>query len=172
MNASSYEEQIQLLKDLKAKGVDKEILHREAKLLNELKQHSRYKRKFSYRESSDLKNNLKIYQNYYMQLPVDVDGFVTSFESSSTGLKSSHDYKKSVLSFFNCYGFVVFRNVLTEDDCKLTRGEIWDFLENDNYGFQRSDPNTYYKLSSHTYGLAPKPAIFSPQVVRNRSYAR
>lgn len=33
---------------------------------------------------------------------------------------------------------------------------------------RRDDPSTYGALSSVTYGLAPEPAIFSPQLVRNR----
>jgi hypothetical protein len=37
---------------------------------------------------------------------------------------------------------------------------------------RRDDPSTYGALSSVTYGLAPEPAVFTPQLVRNRQNPR
>ena len=39
-------------------------------------------------------------------------------------------------------------------------------------GLRRDDPTSYGGLSAATYGLAPDPAVFTPQVVRNRQDPR
>ncbi|CAK9077140.1 unnamed protein product [Durusdinium trenchii] len=73
------------------------------------------------------------------------------------------------------YGFVIFRDVISEEDCRATRNEIWSYLESKVPGFRRDDPETWRVLSEtntgryyDAYGLPPDPVIVTRQLVRNR----
>ena len=74
--------------------------------------------------------------------PMDADGFVVSFppprvsfsSSSSTTTTTAREDDTAAreddaaaLAFFRRYGFVVYRDVLTREECAATRAEIWDF---------------------------------------------
>lgn len=171
MSLTPYELQLAVLKELKATGADKWTLSREAGKLKELRsssKNSKRKRECSSPEFGET-SSLAVYEKHFRKVPCDDDGFVASFdikllESRSTGVECS----KAVLKFFHDYGFAVFRNVLTIQECEQTQCEIWQYLESSALGFERDNPDTYHHLSSQTYGLAPVPAVFSQQVVRNR----
>ena len=51
-------------------------------------------------------------------------------------------------AFFNEWGFVIFRDVLTADECIATEREIWESLEAKTAGLVRDDPSTHGLLSS------------------------
>ena len=95
------------------------------------------------------------------------------------------------LAFFARYGFVVYENVLSPEECAATRDEIFGELERvygdasvqedtavsssnvkrqtkHTVGFKRDDFKTYVALPIETYGLAPDPAVFTPRCVANR----
>ena len=55
------------------------------------------------------------------QVPTDADGFVVSFHKDILDDEIS---KREVVKFFDLYGFVVFRDVLTPEDCEGTASEI------------------------------------------------
>eukprot|EP00913_Durusdinium_trenchii_P009682 g9098.t2 len=50
------------------------------------------------------------------------------------------------------YGFVIFRDVISEEDCRATRNEIWSYLESKVPGFRRDDPETWRVLSETNTG--------------------
>lgn len=64
----------------------------------------------------------------------------------ANGLAVSFDIKQEaeIQEFFNKYGFVVVRDVLTPKDCKATVGDIFSILE-DGTGFKRDDITTWSK---------------------------
>ncbi|CAE7577804.1 hypothetical protein AK812_SmicGene37067 [Symbiodinium microadriaticum] len=90
-------------------------------------------------------------------------------------LTFSVDDAHGACKFMAEYGFVIFRDVLSDAECTRTRDEIWSYLEDSVPGFQRAEPTTWGVLS-HTdtgryydaYGLPPDPVIISPQILRNR----
>lgn len=120
--------------------------------------------------------------------PTDPDGFITAFDVPSecwtdeTHTRDDTDTNKDAKTFFDRYGFVVFKDVLSRARCSATRNEIFSQLEGiepwidsgdkvtgtEYKKFNRHDYATYDALSSITYGLAPEPAVFTPQIVRNR----
>jgi hypothetical protein len=112
--------------------------------------------------------------------PVDADGFVLAFDAPSIapGVEPSNARAEDVrmdadaIAHWRRYGFVVFRDVLTREECAATRDEIWDYLEathrHRGAALSRDDANTWHALSSDTYGLAPEPSVFTPRCVMNR----
>eukprot|EP00729_Bicosta_minor_P017454 gene17454-14253_t len=78
------------------------------------------------------------------------------------------DDSAAALQFWEDYGFVIFRDVLTLEECDSTVSEIWSTLEEDYPGLSRTDSSTHALLPSKRYGLAEKQAMFTPQLVRNR----
>ena len=171
MSPTPYELQLAVLKELKAHGADKLTLRREACKLKDLRsvlKKSKRKRACCLPEI-DLASSLALYKKHYRKVPLDDDGFVVSFELTSRDSRSNTgEESRTILNFFQEYGFVVFRDVLKLQECEQTRAEIWQYLESSSPGFERDNPDTYHHLSSQTYGLAPIPAVFSPQIVRNR----
>ena len=80
--------------------------------------------------------------------------------------------RKEAQRFWEHWGFVVFRDVLTSDACRATEAEIWATLEQRIPGLSRDLPETYQLLPSKRYGLPDEQAIFTPQIVRNRQSPR
>ena len=128
--------------------------------------------------------------------PIDADGFVVSFppprvsfSSSSTTSSTTareddaaaREDDAAALAFFRRYGFVVYRDVLTREECAATRAEIWDYLERVQFppapgasrALSRHDVTTWDLMDNKdTYGLAPEPSVFTAQCVRNRQNPR
>lgn len=71
----------------------------------------------------------------YKQIPIDADGFVTSFHL---------DEEENIKRFFEEYGVVVIKNVIQEDQIERTIDEIWntDYLLK-RPGLNRNDPSTF-----------------------------
>lgn len=68
-------------------------------------------------------------------LPVDSDGFITSFNV---------DQHEEILSFFEKHGVVVVANVITEPECGRSVDDVWTFLQNMyNPKIQRDQPDTW-----------------------------
>ncbi|CAE8734835.1 unnamed protein product [Polarella glacialis] len=105
-----------------------------------------------------------------MDVPRDLTDprFVQSFAIAD------HDEARA---FMSEYGFVVFRDAISDEECVRSRDEIWSYLENRVAGFSREDPTTWRLLSDtdtgryyDAYGLPPDNAIFSPQILQNRQH--
>ncbi len=104
-----------------------------------------------------------------LRVPLDADGFALSFPCPA-GPEDAHA-ATAALAFYDEYGYVVFRDAISAEACDASRAEIWSSLERDTPGVCRSDPATWDLLSSDTYGLAPAPAVFTPQLLANRQAA-
>lgn len=70
--------------------------------------------------------------------------------------------------FFENHGFVVFRDVLSVAEITTTVDEIWRYLEAEVSGFDHSDPGTWSRLSSATYGLPTLQSIYCRALLSNR----
>jgi len=172
----AYEEQIRLIKQLKSEGAAKAKLRKAAATLADLKRRGKRRANAqSLKKSSTAQTSedfLNTYRKHFQVIPTDEHGFTVSFLLASVNCKQEAEQETQALVFFRKFGFVVFRDVIDPSSCKKSQEEIWKFLENNNAGFQRSSPESYHNLSSQTYGLASEPAIFSTQIVRNRSNAK
>eukprot|EP00041_Stephanoeca_diplocostata_P009395 m.144660 g.144660 ORF g.144660 m.144660 type:complete len:488 (-) comp17721_c0_seq1:41-1504(-) len=78
----------------------------------------------------------------------------------------------TAVDFFKMYGFVVFKDVLSSEECADTRQEIFEYLATEHPGFSKGDARTHDKLSSVTYGLPAKQAMFTRHVLRNRQHPK
>lgn len=162
---SSYAEQLRYIKFLKSEGAEKSILRAAAVKLREIKRLDKGKQslqKLEHRNTLTSKSLLDSYASYFRPIPIDDEGFSFSFPICN-------DNSLEVRNFFDDFGFIIFRDVIEAEACRKTQEEIWAYLECHAPGFQARVPETYFHLSSKTYGLAPEPAIFSPQIVQNRS---
>eukprot|EP01048_Picozoa_sp_COSAG05_P018115 COSAG05_NODE_2590_length_2865_cov_2.359364_1_plen_532_part_00 len=74
--------------------------------------------------------------------------------------------------FWDEWGFVVFRDILTPCACRATVAEIWDALEERTPGLSRDAADTYQLLPAARYGLPDEQAVFTSQVVQNRQSPR
>eukprot|EP01038_Epipyxis_sp_PR26KG_P006110 gene6110-8424_t len=101
------------------------------------------------------------YNYQRMELPVDNEGYVKSFD---------FDDKEGILSFFNEYGVVVVHDCLSVEECKNSVDEVWEHLDR-HYGVKRDNPNTWenekwpglYKL-----GILGSIPVLSKQLTANR----
>jgi ectoine hydroxylase-related dioxygenase (phytanoyl-CoA dioxygenase family) len=80
---------------------------------------------------------------------------------------SVHDDAAAAKQFFDKFGFIVFRNVLTADECKKTRQEMWETIEMENPTLSRKDASTWAQWNSN-FGMPKAKVIFSPQICKNR----
>eukprot|EP00026_Physarum_polycephalum_P010707 Phypoly_transcript_10881.p1 GENE.Phypoly_transcript_10881~~Phypoly_transcript_10881.p1 ORF type:complete len:355 (-),score=70.03 Phypoly_transcript_10881:129-1193(-) len=96
-----------------------------------------------------------------LAVPRDPEGFTVAFDVTQ---------EAEIQDFFNKFGFVVVRDVLTQEDCKNTLDEIYSILENGTQ-FKRGDVGTWSNWpadSIERYGSPHKPPVFTPQFLRNR----
>ena len=60
-------------------------------------------------------------------IPRDSEGFVRSFSLSNN---DDDDESQKAREFFEQFGFVVFANVFTPEQCAATISDIWNVIEN------------------------------------------
>jgi len=88
----------------------------------------------------------------------DDDRFVASFYV---------DEASKSKAFFDKHGFVVFRDVLSKEECRKTRQEMWTTIENENPGLSRKDSSTWSNWSS-SFGMPKQKVVFTEQICKNR----
>ena len=159
-----YQNQLRRIKHLKMCGATKTKLCEAAKVLKSIKCALRTKRKAT---NTDSGPEASRFYPPPLVLPTDEEGFVVSFDAMRA-LDEHGVETECARYFFMKYGFVIFRGVLNPKQCKDTAAEIWSHLERQYPELRREVPSTYSVLSSKTYVLASEPAIFTPQIVRNR----
>eukprot|EP01129_Flabellula_baltica_P013993 TRINITY_DN6609_c0_g1_i1.p1 TRINITY_DN6609_c0_g1~~TRINITY_DN6609_c0_g1_i1.p1 ORF type:complete len:347 (-),score=59.44 TRINITY_DN6609_c0_g1_i1:13-1029(-) len=104
------------------------------------------------------------YQVPYLYVPIDEEGYTQSFS-----IQDDNDLMESK-DFFDEFGFVVYRDVLTHEACESTLSEIFDIMESSS-GFQRDEIGTWDHWptdSIERYGNISKPSIFRRQFMLNR----
>ena len=73
------------------------------------------------------------------------------------------------LRFFNMYGFVVYRNIFSPDECQSTREAMWSIVEEANIGVKRDDIGSWNNIrTAGKYGLSMRGPCFHPILVKNR----
>lgn len=98
----------------------------------------------------------------YLQLPLDSQGFAASFDLNDT---------VAWRAFFDTYGLVVLRDVLSEQECKATVDEMWESLA--PLGLRQHDPRSWERVpwGGHM-GFLGNHAIFTPAACQNRQSVR
>lgn len=78
--------------------------------------------------------------------------YVQSFalNTSETPLHDSifKSNNKEAISFFESYGFVVFREIFTSQECEVSIDSFWDIAESLNTGFNHLDEKSWKNLKS------------------------
>ena len=89
-----------------------------------------------------------------MEIPYDDEDcrFVKGFNINDINVELERD----CLEFFDQYGFIVFTNVFTPEECALTRNSMWDVVEQQScVDLNRDDRRTWSNLkSTGKYGLS------------------
>eukprot|EP01127_Copromyxa_protea_P020359 TRINITY_DN6814_c0_g1_i1.p1 TRINITY_DN6814_c0_g1~~TRINITY_DN6814_c0_g1_i1.p1 ORF type:complete len:439 (-),score=59.50 TRINITY_DN6814_c0_g1_i1:10-1326(-) len=104
-----------------------------------------------------------------VDVPVDEEDprFVQSFAVGEA---------KEILKFFEEYGFVVVKDILTPLECEATIDEAFHTLSTNSGGaFQRDDPSTWDQWPStgmSKYGQISRAPVFTPQAMMNRQNPR
>lgn len=101
-----------------------------------------------------------------LAVPLDSDGYIISYEA---------DDHNGIQQFFNCFGFVVVRDVLNQQECKATIDEIWEtHCEMSGGKVIRDDLQTWGKHwpGMRSEGISGGNCVVKPQFVRNRSNAK
>ncbi len=96
-----------------------------------------------------------------LELPLDADGFVQSFEVSDTA---------GIETFFEKYGMIVVRNCLNPTECQRSEDEVWDHLSR-HYEVKREDPGTWENGKwppLHKLGILGSVPVLSKQLHANR----
>jgi len=79
---------------------------------------------------------------------------------------------QDILQFFQQFGFVVVRDVLTPDQCDQTLSDLFTSLEvNSNHQFNRNDPSTWRSWPStglKNHGMPHRSPTFSASALSNR----
>ncbi|GMH40769.1 hypothetical protein BSKO_08673 [Bryopsis sp. KO-2023] len=97
----------------------------------------------------------------FMHVPRDEEDpdYVVSFPPNQ--LDAARD-------FFEQYGFVVVRDVLTTEECETTTSEMWDVLERSTPGLDRNNSGTWGKWKSKAFGMCSREPSMTPQILQNR----
>jgi hypothetical protein len=78
-----------------------------------------------------------------------------------------------VQQFFEEYGFVIFRQVITDGECHQTIEEMWDLMEELTSSIKRDNPDTWNQGFS-SFGMpqnTPSHSIFQSNIMRLRQHA-
>jgi len=93
-------------------------------------------------------------------LPRDDEGYVVSFPV---------DDVSGIRQFFEAYGLVVVRGVLSKEACAASRSELWDLLEREVPSLKRDEPETWSRWTGLAdLGFVGMSFPLSPQLCRNR----
>ena len=94
------------------------------------------------------------------ELPLDDDKYVKSF---------TVDQKEQYKQFFDEYGVVVIRDILTKEECEKSVEEVWDFLERHHTKLNRNIPETWDDWPGlQNLGILGDTPVLSKQFFENR----
>ncbi|KAG2388928.1 hypothetical protein C9374_014328 [Naegleria lovaniensis] len=109
--------------------------------------------------------NQNTFQMPIPHVPLTSDSYCQSFNVDTCS-------DEEIQQFFSKYGFIVFDNVLNQDQVQATVSDIFDILEtNTNNQFQRHDTtkwNSWPENALEHFGNVSIPSIFSRQFLMNR----
>lgn len=104
-----------------------------------------------------------------------LDSFVLPRDPDDCRYVMSFPHSDSVagLQFFQSWGFVVFRDVYSADECAASREAMWGVIEGANDGFRRDDPRTWDEFkAAGKYGLSSRGPTFDAVLSQNRQHPR
>lgn len=111
----------------------------------------------------------------FMKIPRDEedDRFTKSFRAPTIATDGNvhgdeTQHLAELLEFFDTYGFVVFRDVCSEDGCESLKSDMWGFIEEKYPGFSRHDDSTWDKWKGKSYGMPQMDPIFTKEFLRMR----
>lgn len=101
------------------------------------------------------------YEYELKTLPVDKDGYCVSF---------TYDEPEQYVPFFEEFGVIVIRDVLTNEECVRSEDEVWDFVSRLSDGkIERDNPETWKRwISLKKLGILGNDCILSKQICENR----
>lgn len=106
-----------------------------------------------------------------VQVPLDSDGFVVSFDSDSI-----HDIEE----FMHTWGFVCVHGCLSPAECEATLADCWSYLEQEGWrrgeaevsqtvgGVERSDPSKWEPENGWPAGMAQTEGIIGEHITWTR----
>jgi len=115
----------------------------------------------SFNKATGLKTMEKEQEYAYkkLEIPKDEEGYVVTFDKDDVV-----NWKE----FFDKYGIVVIRNIISDEDADKTSEEVWDMLLKNN-SIKKDDPSTWlsWPWGKHL-GILGNAPILSPQACANR----
>eukprot|EP01094_Clydonella_sp_ATCC50884_P024855 TRINITY_DN6354_c0_g1_i1.p1 TRINITY_DN6354_c0_g1~~TRINITY_DN6354_c0_g1_i1.p1 ORF type:complete len:334 (+),score=80.37 TRINITY_DN6354_c0_g1_i1:186-1187(+) len=78
------------------------------------------------------------------------------------------DAEGEARAFFDSFGVVVVRDVLSREECNATMSDIYGVLEAEVEGFDRKDVSTWERWNARSYGMPRSSVVFTRQMMRNR----
>ncbi|KAN0033505.1 hypothetical protein ACTA71_007192 [Dictyostelium dimigraforme] len=125
------------------------------------------KKTYEYKDNS-------LYLPPIYEVQKDVEGYITSF---------SVEQQIEYTEFFNKFGFVVIRDVLSKSECQKTIDDIWDYIESFKWAsyhdlmkseektIKRNDPKSWEGIwpNLSQEGIVGYPPVFSETTIANRS---
>jgi len=73
-----------------------------------------------------------------------------------------------LLDFFDTFGFVVFRDVCSDDECERLKSDMWGFIEETSPGFSRHDDSSWDEWKGQNFGMPQMDPIFTKEFLRIR----
>ncbi len=87
-------------------------------------------------------------------IPRDDEGYVKAFPIyMGDDEKEEMKNKQEIQEFFDKYGVVVLKDLLTEKELENTREEIWDYMEETYSKFKKDDTSTWKNVSGWVLAL-------------------
>lgn len=122
-------------------------------------------------------------EQFRAEVPRDPDDarFIFSFPAPASPSSALHtpqeaEEAEALVAFFDKFGFVVVRDVLTPQEAQATVNEIFGLLEEGTEGrFDRHDVSTWDQWPAEgmaKHGMPSRPPLFTPQILRNRQNPR
>lgn len=110
-----------------------------------------------------------------MKIPRDEEDtrFTKSFKVPPTATDGKVHWDETqhfaeLLEFFDTFGFVVFRDVCSDDECESLKSDMWGFIEETSPGFSRHDDSTWDRWKGQSYGMPQMDPIFTKEFLRMR----
>ena len=105
----------------------------------------------------------------WINIPKDKEGYTLSFTTTQLLNDRKEPKKRGPLAFFEIFGFIVVREVISKIEVEETKDEFFSHMEKESNGkFDREDVNTFDKWKSKSFGMAGTQACFGTKALKNR----
>ncbi|KAL9650263.1 hypothetical protein ABK040_014918 [Willaertia magna] len=115
-------------------------------------------------------DNEQVFEMPILHVPLEKEEGTNKLYCKSFDIEKNS--QEEILEFFNDYGFVVLKDILTKEETELTVSDIFDILETGtNHKFNRKDKSTWNHWPDNAlehFGNVSIPSIFSKHFLMNR----